>query len=144
MFLDSTKITLTLPDRSASPQSCYNHLVLAVWDGNDDYENLKNRVSTVIEALKQLGLDIWIGGDLAFLTALYGLSNSSSYPCIWCIFRANTPRKLDKAPQTFDNSDYPLQSLEHFDALLSKPPKNKDDKLSVTKKYIWSVEPIRV
>lgn len=140
--LGSTKITLTLPDRVVNAQSCYNHLILAVWDGNDSNQELK-KISYIMDELKKLETEIFIGGDLSFLASVYGLQNASSFPCVWCTFRANKSRKNKSPNEKFDQHDYELRTLKQYNQLLKLNSKKKDDKLGIFESYVWPIEPIQ-
>lgn len=98
----------------------------------------------MMEELQKLDVTIFVGGDLAFLDSLYGMSNASSYPCIWCTFHAKKTRKIASEVELLDDMDYSLRNLAHFDNLIQSTSKKKDDLLGVTKKYIWPVEPSQV
>src|SRR5271156_2160230 len=66
--VNTTKITLMLPDRKPTPQSCYNHLILATWEGNDNNGNLL-KCKNIIDLLVPLNVQIFVGGDLSFLAS---------------------------------------------------------------------------
>jgi hypothetical protein len=53
-------------------------MIIAVWFGADDHKSLK-KVDYVFEELRKIGADIFVGGNLSFMTSIYGLSNASNF-----------------------------------------------------------------
>jgi len=137
----STKLTIMLPNREYKPQSPYNHMILAVWYGNDDNEHLK-RFSNLVDQLQNLKREIFVGRDLNFLASLYGLSNSVNYPCCWCSFYVDRSRKPSNISTCYDSQICSPRTIGQLDKILNTPTLKHKEKLGVFQKYIWKIEPM--
>lgn len=91
IFTGRVLVTLAFPYRHdqlkiSRPCSDTNHLVLASWEGADNYDALKSRIGHVYSILAEENqLQILLGGDLAFLCANFGCHPSMTQPCPWCM-----------------------------------------------------------
>ena len=135
-----TKICLMFPDRRTKVQSPHNQLILALWEGNDDHTNL-SFCKEMYQIIERVNIPIFIGGDLSFLCSLYGMSNSSTHPCVWCEYEADKSRKVSIYPHLIDTKVYPKRTIMSIDALLQLNSAQPRERKGIFRPYIWSSEP---
>ena len=89
-------------------QSVHDFDSVLMFEGGDDYTSLKARMDRLLVEVakaKQDGIEVeghtypvefTLGGDLAFLNAVMGLSSCShTYPCVWCKKHIGTFHEFD-------------------------------------------------
>ena len=85
-----------------SPNSDQHINVIACFDGKDYHANLVKMTDIFTDAIKELKASKWrdhrvvlfLCGDYAFLTNLYGLSGAAGkHPCLWCHVSTNDMQK---------------------------------------------------
>ncbi|KAI8495260.1 hypothetical protein Bbelb_272460 [Branchiostoma belcheri] len=104
------------------PNTAANTTVFAIFEAKDSRDNLKTalgRYRAEVEALQKekwqgegghaYNLRVFIAGDYAFLSTIYGLSGASgSHPCLWCQIRKSEiddqdSQRLRLPPRTLEN-----------------------------------------
>lgn len=116
--------TIAFPYRNqgkpaSRPCSSTNHLVLKSWEGSDKYDTLVSRLSDIYDVVsKDMGLPVFIGGDLAFLCINFGKSAAMTQACPWCDHSFDKSKNANKNSIPFE----PISLPRKKNAVAQQPP----------------------